>query len=374
MIKSILNPKVVYNSLSDTFFGDQTLAAEVYSINICDDLIVAFGAINSDNEHNVIYFYIYLVKNDKSVERVGLFELEYDKYHTHINNIDELIVIIKDNNIQPILYTNTTCDNVKNKKFNIENIDDLDDSTTDALISPQSNKMYWNPVIKKNTIPPEEFWVNKLNIIKDKNYKVIYNRGAGDCFFFAIEDALNSLTRDSRKYTVLSLRKIIADNFTPDNYEAYRAISLVNDGTKVNEEYIGWNEFYKRYGKTFDSFQKGILTSHYYIDEFGLNILEKELNVKFLIVGQLTGERIKTQNPIVDCGETIDNKGQFSPDYYIMFNLENVHYELVTYNDQAIFSFYHIPKAFKDLIFDFCVKGGIKSRFSQIYDFKNYNK
>ena len=373
MLTSLLNPKFVYNSLPTTFLGDQNSSAEVYSINICDDLVVAFGAINTNIDHNVIYFYIYLVKNDKSVERIGLFELEYNKYHKYINNIDELINILKDNNIQPILYNNTTCDTLTNKKFNIENIDTLD-SMTEIQVSPQSNKMYWNPVIKKNTVNPQVFWVNKLNTIPDKNYKVIYNRGAGDCFFFAIEDALNSLTHDKRNYTVLTLRKIIADKFTPDNYEAYKVISLLNDTEGVKDEYIGWIEFFKSYGQNIDSIKKGILTSHYYIDEIGLKILEEKLNVKFIIMGPLSGERIKTQNPVSYCGEAFNTATPFSPDYYIMFNLENVHYELVTYNDQAVFSFYHIPKILKNLVFDFCVKGGKNTSFSQIYDFKNYNK
>ena len=373
MLTSLLNPKFVYNSLSDIFVGDQNSSAEVYGINICDDLIVAFGAINTDIDHNVIYFYIYLVKNDKTVERIGLFELEHNKYHKDINDIDKLINILRDNNIQPILYTSASCDKLKNKKFNIENIDTLE-STTETPISQQENKTYWNPVIKKNTVLPQEFWVNKLNNINDKYYKVIYNRGAGDCFFFAIIDALNSLTHDKHNYNVLSLRKIIADNFTHLNYEGYRVISSMTDTENVKETYIGEIEFYKHYGKNIDTFKKGILTSNYYVDEIGLKILEEKLNIKFIIMEPLTGERLKTQNPISFCGETFDNKTQFNPDYYVMLNLENVHYELVTYNDQAIFSFYDIPKILKGLIFDFCVKGGKNTGFFQIFDFKNYNK
>jgi hypothetical protein len=362
MLNSLINSKFVYNSLPVTFLGDEKTGAEVYSINICGDLIVAFGVINVNSDYNIMYFYIYLLMTDKTVERIGLFEFEYDEYYKTDITIDKLIDIITKNNIQPILYTNSTCDTLKNKKLDIKNINELD-----AITPSQNNEIYWQKITDKSS-HAEKYWLNKLPNVKDKHYKQIYNAGRGDCFFYAIASAWNSLTSKELNYTVKLLRKIIVDNITRDAYQSYHNAYVFPDDDIYNEY-----KFNKKYGTTFETFKQGILTSEYWIDETGLKIIEQYLNIKVIVLTPPSGERVKTHNPIPDCGG--ETRGyEFTPDYFVMLNLEGGHYELVTYNNQSIFKFSNLPKIIKDAVFDRCVVSGKPSSYGEIPDFKNYNK
>jgi len=81
-----------------------------------------------------------------------------------------------------------------------------------------------------------EYFINKLQPEYYQDWAIYDNEGGGDCFFASIRDALNGQLdllnaktnniytekiNDEKKFTIKSLRKIVADSFTQNDYDFY---------------------------------------------------------------------------------------------------------------------------------------------------------
>lgn len=81
-----------------------------------------------------------------------------------------------------------------------------------------------------------EYFINELQPEYYQDWAIYDNEGGGDCFFAAIRDALNGQLdllnattnniytekiNGEKKFTIKSLRKIVADNFTQNDYDFY---------------------------------------------------------------------------------------------------------------------------------------------------------
>jgi hypothetical protein len=144
-----------------------------------------------------------------------------------------------------------------------------------------------------------------------QDWAVYDNEGGGDCFFAAVRDALNgqlevldaSTTNvyteeidDTRKFTVATLRLIVADKFTQDNYDFYNnflgqpdrngvytldpsdeinvmAYKLLVDNTKNKSQLRSFNEV------------KDIITRPctYWADELAIQYIQNTLKIVFII-------------------------------------------------------------------------------------------
>lgn len=110
---------------------------------------------------------------------------------------------------------------------------------------------------------------------------------------------------------------------------------------------LNLNEF--RFMKNINSiedFKEAIKKKSYWADSSAIHHLEEILNVKFIILSKDNYER-GNYNGIVMCGdmisETVLKRGVYKPKYYIIATYSGNHYELVTYKNKNIFSFYEIP-------------------------------
>jgi len=257
-------------------------------------------------------------------------------------------------------------------------------------------------------------WLMKL--MKNKHYQIHTNPGAGDCFFFAVQDAYKSIGYDTE---VSLLRKYLAQYITKDSFDNYKLLytsyaqevtileekqqkfhaksiilkkhSEKNTDIEKEKEFTKKGEFIREaieknnhqlnevrsllhnveFMKSIDSLQQlrdFVQSSSYYIDEGTIPLLERNLAIKSIIMVETTD--IKT---LIQCGEVLDG---FQPDFYILLHLDQKaqHYELVSYKDKKIFTFSELPFDLKKQTIDTCFLSGKKIPEGGYYNIDEFKR
>ena len=244
--------------------------------------------------------------------------------------------------------------------------------------------------------------------------------------------------------SVAELRKHVADNFTQNMYNAYKELELIRDSniqslqedlerknteinklksditqvsqtetkteiqdkikkvsqeksdifrelndaiTQKNDNLSNDTLPYKMISKftSLTMFKEEIKKSQssYWADQNAFNILEKVLNVKFIILENIPIRGTDTLSS--------DNKSQvtitcskndlfrpdemFNPEYYIIINFMGFgHYELIKYKSNGMFTFTQLPDTVKNKIVNKCIEDINKNNtaFHNIPDFRKY--
>ena len=265
-------------------------------------------------------------------------------------------------------------------------------------------------------------WVEKF--MKNNNYGLIDNEGGGDCFFAVIRDGLLGININM---TVDELRGVVAENATEAQFKSYIKLyemytNEINETTlKINDKKKVFNKLkvdlkaekdrvrqkqmvdqaqkikleYKTLVKerkmaidnieevkmmqnikSLDDFRGLILSADYWADTWTISLLERELNVKIVIMSSDNYEEKNMEN-IMICGDMVDEdirteKRKFNPKYYIMTDHSGDHYKLITYKNKRIFNYEELPYDMKDLILTRCMENSGKTLYNYITKFKNY--
>lgn len=265
-------------------------------------------------------------------------------------------------------------------------------------------------------------WVEKF--MKNNNYGLIDNEGGGDCFFAVIRDGLLGININM---TVDELRGVVAENATEAQFKSYIKLyemytNEINETTlKINDKKKVFNKLkvdlkaekdrvrqkqmvdqaqkikleYKTLVKerkmaidnieevkimqnikSLDDFRGLILSADYWADTWTISLLERELNVKIVIMSSYNYEEKNMEN-IMICGDMVDEdirteKRKFNPKYYIMTDHSGDHYKLITYKNKRIFNYEELPYDMKDLILTRCMENSGKTLYNYITKFKNY--
>jgi hypothetical protein len=267
----------------------------------------------------------------------------------------------------------------------------------------------------------ENNWIEER--MQNNNYTILENESSGDCFFAAVRDAYAQIGRIT---TVEKLRAILANELTDevfqenmkldndfesqkkenefqidelskqlaslkketesDKYtkneikvilsdakEIVRQIKVlkleIKELNKIRGESIGFMKGIK----TIDDMRANIKTQSFWADTWAIMTLERVLNMKTLIMSQdvySQGDKLG----VLQCGEAtkeMQDKGIFSPEFYIITTLGNNHYRLVNYKNKGILKFSEVPYDLKALVVNKCLEN-TAGVFYLVQDFRNF--
>ena len=267
---------------------------------------------------------------------------------------------------------------------------------------------------------PKDTWIEKF--MKNKNYNIIDNEAGGDCLFATIRDAFSSIAQQT---SVHKLRKKLATEATEkiflnykELYDTYNA-TLIRDTNKIKEleaeytllnqrftEVIDRNEqkmisseakkvkeehdrlvkekkittqmlkeykFMKKVD-TLEAFKHEIKKCDFWADTWAISTLERILNIKFVVMSSELYKAGDTKN-VLQCGQLndtiLEQRGRFTPEFYIMIDHTGDHYKLLGYKKKMIFKFSEIPYDIKKMIAEKCLEKNA-GPFAIIPDFQKF--
>jgi predicted NAD-dependent protein-ADP-ribosyltransferase YbiA (DUF1768 family) len=267
---------------------------------------------------------------------------------------------------------------------------------------------------------PKDTWIEKF--MKNKNYTVIDNEAGGDCLFATIRDAFSSIAQQT---SVHKLRKKLATEATEKIFLGYKELydmynaALVRDTNKIKEleaeytllnkrftEVIDRNEqkmisseakkvkeehdklvrekkittqmlkeykFMKKVD-TLEAFKSEIKKCDFWADTWAISTLERILNIKFVVLSSELYKAGDTKN-VLQCGQLndtiLEQRGRFTPEFYIMIDHTGDHYKLLGYKKKMIFKFSEIPYDIKKMIAEKCMEKNA-GPFAIIPDFQKF--
>jgi predicted NAD-dependent protein-ADP-ribosyltransferase YbiA (DUF1768 family) len=266
----------------------------------------------------------------------------------------------------------------------------------------------------------KDTWIEKF--MKNKNYNIVDNEAGGDCLFATIRDAFSSIAQQT---SVHKLRKKLSTEATEkiflnykEMYDMYNA-ALIRDTNKIKEleaeytllnqrfiEVIDRNEqkmisseakkvkeehdklvkekkvtvqmlkeykFMKKVD-TLEAFKSEIKKCDFWADTWAISTLERILNIKFIVMSSELYKAGDTKN-VLQCGQLndtiLEQRGRFTPEFYIMIDHTGDHYKLLGYKKKMIFKFSEIPYDIKKMVSEKCMEKNA-GPFAIIPDFQKF--
>jgi predicted NAD-dependent protein-ADP-ribosyltransferase YbiA (DUF1768 family) len=297
MVVSKIDSKIIYEENVDIFPEDDEFESLVYPIEIsfkghdktksAKKYNIVFGKVREEKKKDgVIYFPIYLVVNDEATARIGVLEIEPQKYAYILDENDD----IDPEKIPEPLFYNFINENFL-KKYELEETEKEDDLVVEADEEYDAETGKFN--VKKNDesqdkqdlfeIPQQEYkalvdeeqplvtdkthtftidqnlktpallteessqdaselrkeyqetvnsnWINKF--MENNEYTIQDNEGGGDCLFAVVRDAFAQIGHHT---TVDKLRNLLAELATDAIFQEYRQVFLDMENSVVENE------------------------------------------------------------------------------------------------------------------------------------------
>ena len=407
MVQSYLKKSISYPENRGLMPEDKNMNADLYEITLFDkDEIIALGQpIYTFIEHNIIYYPIYLVKNDRVSLQIGLYEVFADGL---VNIIDADGDIDLDLMGQPLLYgfVEQVLNSEKNPQDKTalatvaQNIETREEPLTQQTAIEASNERALFQIKKDNN------WMQTY--MENNNYRIIDNEGKGDCLFAAIRDGLAKVGVHK---SVMQQRQLLAENATEDVFQGYKTIYqdaaqrdaqlvqeiktlvarhkdlksksdslkdrnakqvIVNQADDINKRHkIAKDE--RVYTKSIvdgefklfknvhnlEQFKALIKTCAFWGDTWAISTLERLLKIKIILFSEESFKAGDIDN-VLTCGQlndtVLEDLGIFKPDYYILTIYQGYHYQLISYKKKGALTFTELPYDIKLKVVDKCLE------------------
>uniref|UniRef100_A0A6C0IJM3 NADAR domain-containing protein n=1 Tax=viral metagenome TaxID=1070528 RepID=A0A6C0IJM3_9ZZZZ len=399
MVKSLLVPDIDYieNIALLPEDKDQEVALYEITLNGKDEEIALGQPVYTFIERNLVYYPIYLVKNEKVTQQIGLYEVFADNI---VNVLDADGDIELEKMMPPILYGSVDID--------VPSMSSTEKKEPETAGEPLKEQTELDAEKERAEYTPQqdEHWLQSY--FENNNYRMIDNEGKGDCLFAVIRDALAKVGISK---SVGEMRKILAENVTEDIYQGYKTIfsdSFDTDAQLVKEikvlvarhkelkkkidtlkdrnakqaVIIQADEIKKRHelAKRERAYTKSVVegelkmmknvhnlaqfkvllqTCAFWGDTWAISTLERVLNMKIILFSEesfLAGDL----DNVLTCGQlndtVLEEKGIFKPDYYILAIYQGYHYQLISYKDKGALTFQELPYYIKAKVVDKCLE------------------
>jgi predicted NAD-dependent protein-ADP-ribosyltransferase YbiA (DUF1768 family) len=123
-----------------------------------------------------------------------------------------------------------------------------------------------------------------------------------------------------------------------------------------------------------DAFRRVIRQCDFWADTWAISTLERILNIKFIVLSSESYKNGDEKN-VLQCGQlndkVLEQRGRFTPDFYIIVDYTGDHYKLVGYKKKMIFKFKEIPYDIKKLVYEKCMEKNA-GPFAIIPDFQKF--
>lgn len=433
MVRSIIDLTIRYPELKGIDPEDEDYDAPVYEIDVFGNLVeVSVGRPkNAFAENELTYYPVYLVKKNKVVSQIGVYEVLNSDLEKHIDNEGEpdlkgmKSLLMYDFVDKELIEKNSigltaTIMNKRVGKHESE-YDEIDYAEGDDNGASDGKGKEEAPVVVKAFDKSKaDNWVQVY--MRNMDYGIKDNEGGGDCFFSAIRDGLATI---GKTVTVMELRNRLSNAATPEIYQQYRKVydelvkeyegidarikqqteeakkiktdvakvtnrsekaklllraSEIRDALKgLRDEKLASKQIlgeFKWIAKlnTFPKFVKAIRTCSFWADDWATSIMERLYNIKVIIFSEANYEEGDLNN-VLQCGRGDDElleKGMFRPTEYIMMAHTGGHYKLITHSGKGAFTFNELPRDVVDLVQDKCMERNA-GLYAIIPEFKNAN-
>ena len=111
--------------------------------------------------------------------------------------------------------------------------------------------------------------------------------------------------------------------------------------------------------ETLEAFKSKIKRCEFWADTWSISTLERILNIKFVIMSSELYKAGDTKN-VLQCGQLndkiLEERGRFTPEFYIIIEHTGSHYKLIGYKKKLIFKFSELPYDVKKLVAERCME------------------
>jgi hypothetical protein len=404
MVKSLINSSIDYPENKTLYNEDREYEASLYKLELLgEEVIISLGQAKYTYIDNDIIFYpIYLIKNNRVDVQIGVYEVETANSSSILDEDGD--VDISQLN-EPLLYPFVS-KAVLSDKFKQASIEEVEEPIEAEIITFKEQTLEdavkEREAFKDNKDLP---WIQRF--MKNNNYKIIDNEGGGECLFAAIRDGLKMVGVNT---SVNDMRKILAENATNELFLNYKNIydnsvqedkqlsreikilgdrhtelkkqmkiekdratqtAIVAQAEEIAERHkilkkdraetrVLLEEFKFIKGiKDLDMFKLKIQTCDFWGDTWAISTLERALNIKLVLMSRNSFKGNDIDN-VLTCGqlndELLETSGRFEPNYYIILDYSGAHYQLITYKDKGAFTFKELPYDIKMLVVDKCLE------------------
>jgi DNA-binding transcriptional MerR regulator len=414
MVKSLLDETINYPETKILDKADKDFEASIYEISLFDmDVMIALGQPKySFVERNIIYYPIYLVKNKKVDIQIGLYEIKSSDLPSLIDEDGDINLALLN---EPLLYSFVD----KNLILGIEVIGIEDGMKEKIYLKEQTAADAQQERTDFDKKDKNVTWIQRF--MKNKNYGIVENEGAGDCLFAVIRDGLQTA---GKNMSVKEMRQILADNATHEMLEIYTTlyvnaqvedtelktvlkeltarnktlkekiktttdravlttiIKQAEDVQKKNKEIKMTKSYtedmlrefaFMKGVKTLEQLKAKIQTCAFWGNTWAISTLERALNVKLIILSE-EYYNSDDKDHVLQCGQLNDDVlDDFTPSHYVIANHQGNHYQLITYKEYGAFTFKELPYDIKMLIVDKCMER-LAGPYYIIPDFRALNE
>jgi len=295
----------------------------------------------------------------------------------------------------------------------------IDKTAKRIQMLPEESKETAYKIREEYVSSTKSAWIEKF--MKNTNFDIVETTTNGDCLFDTVRLAYQQIGYET---TIQKLRALVAKEVTKEKFDEYRELYLstlaeieattkelkrmaaenrnlkerlasiptkdkparsiiikqateikkqhshLKERQQLNHEFLGEFQHMSKID-TIDKFREYIQTPSYWADDWALNVLEKELNMKFIIFSSEAFDENDLAN-VLKCSLTdIPYDAVFKPDFYVMTTYSGDHYRLITYSTKRIFTFREIPYDVKMMIVIRCMESN-SGLFSQIPEFNDF--